>query len=89
MHLQTQSLNDLAQRLRHERQLQGLSREQLAGVCNLSASFVRDAESAPGRCSVERLLQLVQGLGLKASIIGWQTDQQSHQPDKPQSGGSP
>ena len=81
MQLHTQSLNALAQRLRRERQLQGLSREQLAAVCNLSASFIRDAESAPGRCSVERLLQLVQGLGLKASIIGWQAD--------PPIGGSP
>lgn len=101
MQLHTKLLNALAQRIRRERQLQGLSREQLAAVCNLSASFIRDAESDPGRCSVERLLQLVQGLGLKASINGWQTDLQSdlksdlqrdiqgHQIDQPQSGGSP
>ena len=74
MQLHTQTLNALAQRLRHERQAQDLSREQLAAVCNVSPSFIRDAESDPGRCSVERLLQLIQGLGLKATVNGWQND---------------
>ena len=64
MQLQTPSLAKLAQRLQQERQRQGLSREQLAAVCDVSQSFIRDAESNPGRCSLEKLLQLTQGLGL-------------------------
>lgn len=74
MQLHTKTLNALAQRLNRERQLQGLSREQLAAVCNVSSSFIRDAESNPGRCSLERLLQLTEGLGLKATLSGWQND---------------
>lgn len=74
MQLHTQTLNSLAQRLQRERQRQDLSREQLAAVCNVSTSFIRDAESNPGRCSLEKLLQLSQGLGLQLTITGWQSD---------------
>ena len=64
----------LAQRLRAERKRQGLSREQAAAVCNVSPSFIRDAESNPGGCSLDRLLQLTQGLGLRMTLTGWQSD---------------
>jgi transcriptional regulator with XRE-family HTH domain len=74
MQLHTKTLNALAQRLQYERQRQDLSREQLAAVCNVSTSFIRDAESNPGRCSLEKLLQLTQGLGLQLTITGWQND---------------
>ncbi len=77
MQLHTKTLNALAQRLQHERQRQDLSREQLAAVCNVSTSFIRDAESNPGRCSLEKLLQLIQGLGLQLTITGWQNDIQA------------
>lgn len=68
MQLQASSLAELAQRLQQERQRQGLSREQLAAVCNVSQSFIRDAESNPGRCSLEKLLQFTQGLGLVLTL---------------------
>ncbi len=74
MQLTHPELAELAQRLQHERKAQGLSREQAAAVCNVSVSFIRDAESRPGRCSLERLLQLTQGLGLTLALSGWQTD---------------
>lgn len=80
MQLKPQTLNALAQRLKHERQLQDLSRDQLAAVCNVSPSFIRDAESNPGRCSVEKLLQLTQGLGLKLTVDGWQNDMLKESP---------
>lgn len=80
MQLHTKTLNALAQRMNRERQLQGLSREQLAAVCNVSSSFIRDAESNPGRCSLELLLQLTEGLGLKATIDGWQNDIKNNPP---------
>ena len=68
MQIQTPSLAELAQHLQQERRRQGLSREQLAAVCNVSQSFIRDAESQPGRCSLEKLLQLTQGLGLVLTL---------------------
>lgn len=68
MQIQTPLLTELAQLLQQERQRQGLSREQLAAVCNVSQSFIRDAESNPGRCSLEKLLLLTQGLGLVMTL---------------------
>jgi HTH-type transcriptional regulator/antitoxin HipB len=74
MLIRTQTQDSFAQRLKDERQRQNLSREQLAAVCNVSTSFIRDAESQPGRCSLEKLLQLTQGLGLSMGVTGWQID---------------
>jgi HTH-type transcriptional regulator / antitoxin HipB len=74
MQIHTKLLHSLALRLNSERTTQGLSREQLASVCNVSPSFIRDAERDPGRCSLALLLQVTQGLGLTASINGWAND---------------
>lgn len=71
MKLTTDALPDLASRLTAERKRQGLSRLQAASVCNVSASFIRDAESDPARCSLGKLLLLVQGLGLALTASGW------------------
>lgn len=72
MQVNPELLPRLAQRLLAERKRQGLSRAQAAAVCNVSVSFIRDAESDPGRCTLARLLQLTRGLGLTLSITGWQ-----------------
>ena len=64
----------LGARLTAERKRQGLSRSQAAAVCNVSTSFIRDAESAPEKCSLGKLLQLVQGLGLTLELNGWRGD---------------
>ena len=61
----------LAQALTTERNRQGLTRSQTAAVCNVSPSFIRDAESHPERCSLEKLVLLVCGLGLTLNIEGW------------------
>ena len=60
----------LAQALTTERKRQGLTRSQTAAVCNVSPSFIRDAESHPERCSLEKLVLLVNGLGLRLEISG-------------------
>lgn len=71
MDLTTDQLPALAQRLLDERKRQGLSREQAAAVCNVSPSFIRDAESEPARCSLGKLLMLMRGLGLSVDVRGW------------------
>ena len=71
MKLQGSDLSRLAERLAAERKRQGLSRTQAAAVCNVSTSFIRDAESTPERCSLGKLLLLVQGLGLSVQVLGW------------------
>ena len=71
MHLTPDQLPLLAERLLAERKRQKLSREQAAAVCNVSASFIRDAESDPARCSLGKLLLLLRGLGLGVAVQGW------------------
>lgn len=71
MQLTPTTLAPLAERLQAERKRQGLSRSQAAAVCNVSPSFIRDAESTPERCSLGKLLLLVQGLGLTMEVTGW------------------
>lgn len=77
MQLSTQNLSQFAQQLLEERKRQGLSREQAAAVCNVSESFIRDAESDPGRCTLAKLLQLSQGLGLSLTMTGLSEGNQS------------
>jgi HTH-type transcriptional regulator / antitoxin HipB len=72
MKLSDTVLPELASHLIAERKRQGLSRAQAAAVCNVSTSFIRDAESDPGRCSLAKLLRLVNGLGLSMDVSGWQ-----------------
>lgn len=72
MDITADTLPAFAKRLMTERKRQGLSRVQAAAVCNVSTSFIRDAETDPGRCSLARLQQLTCGLGLSLSVTGWQ-----------------
>ena len=65
------TLSSLAHQLTAERKSQGLSRAQAAAVCNVSPSFIRDAETEPARCTLGRLLQYMAGLGLSVDIAGW------------------
>lgn len=71
MHIKPADFAQLAQALITERKRQGLTRSQTAAVCNVSPSFIRDAESHPERCSLEKLVLLAHGLGLRLEIGGW------------------
>ncbi len=71
MQVSTLNLADFAQQLRQERKRQGLTRSQAAGICKVSESFIRDAESEPSRCSLGLLIQLISGLGLRIDVAGW------------------
>ena len=70
MHITPTQFAQLAKALTTERKRQGLTRSQTAAVCNVSPSFIRDAESHPERCSLEKLVLLVNGLGLRLEISG-------------------
>ena len=76
MHITPDTLPTLAERLQAERKRQGLSRDQAAAVCNVSPSFIRDAEIHPERCTLERLTLLATGLGLSLTFTGWQNTEQ-------------
>lgn len=87
MHITSARLPDLAARLTAERKRQRLTRSQTAAVCNVSPSFIRDAESEPERCSMGKLLLLIQGLGLALEVNGWSESQA--QPIEPVNRGYP
>lgn len=72
--LQLDTFNELGSRLITERKSQGLSRSQAASVCNVSTSFIRDAETEPGRCSLAKLSLVINGLGLTMTVAGWQAE---------------
>jgi len=65
------NLSVLARHLTVERKRQGLTRAEAAAVCDVSSSFIRDAETDPARCSLGRLLQYMAGLGLSVEVAGW------------------
>ena len=50
-------------------------------MCNVSTSFIRDAELDPGRCSLARLLQLTRGLGLTLTVTGWPPSARAADPE--------
>ena len=76
MQITPRSFHDLAACRREERRRQGLSRSQTAAVCNVSPSFIRDAETHPERCTLERLTLLTHGLGLSLTLTGWKDEAQ-------------
>ncbi|AVP56540.1 helix-turn-helix domain-containing protein [Pulveribacter suum] len=86
MQLSLLNLESFAVRLQAERKGQGLSRSQAAAVCNVSTSFIRDAESAPERCSLGKLLLLMQGLGLSLAVENWSQGGQEPNPAPAQFG---
>ncbi len=83
MQITPDTLPDLAQRLMTERKRQGLSRAQAAAVCNVSTSFIRDAESDPGACSLALLLRLTRGLGIQLEATQWSPEAAQGEEVKP------
>lgn len=70
MKIENSNLNELASMLMIERKRQGLSREDAAAVCGVSASFIRDAESRPENCSLGKMAKLINGLGFSLQALG-------------------
>lgn len=71
------TLCTLARHLTVERKRQGLTRAQAAAVCNVSPSFIRDAEADPARCSLGLLLLYMAGLGLSVEVARWSDSDQA------------
>ena len=71
MNLTPTNSAQLAQALATERKRQGMTRSQTAAVCNVSPSFIRDAEGHPERCTLQKLVLVVCGLGLTVDTVGW------------------
>lgn len=74
MKIELNTLLELANLLESERKRQKLTRAQAAAVCNVSPSFIRDAETQPERCTLGKLVQLVNGLGLTMTVASRMSD---------------
>ena len=77
MKIENSTLPTLATALITERKRQQLSREAAAAACGVSVSFIRDAESSPQNCSLGKLVQLMNGLGLSLQSQGFQVSAQA------------
>lgn len=77
MKIENSTLPSLAAALAAERKHQQLSREAAAAACGVSVSFIRDAESSPQNCSLGKLVQLINGLGLSLQAQGFQVTAQA------------
>lgn len=78
MKIENSTLPSLAAALAAERKRQQLSREAAAAACGVSVSFIRDAESSPQNCSLGKLVQLINGLGLSLQAQGFQITAQAN-----------
>jgi HTH-type transcriptional regulator / antitoxin HipB len=76
MTLQGQKMSNyfqvIATHIKTERKRQNLTREQMAGICGVSSSFIRDAESDPAKCTLGRLLRVTEALGMQLAFTGSQ-----------------
>lgn len=74
MLIESSNLRQLGKLIEQERKRQKLTREQAAAICQVSPSFIRDAEADPAKCSLGKLSSLCEGLGLKLHLIGLEND---------------
>jgi HTH-type transcriptional regulator / antitoxin HipB len=56
--------SQLSALIKTQRQLSGLSQSQLASATGLSTSFIRDAETQAGRCTLDKLLAVLEALNI-------------------------
>jgi len=82
MRIEKNLLTELAKALKDERKRQKLSREETASVCDVSSSFIRDAEANPENCSLGKMVRLITGLGLSLDLIGLSEPTEKVQPHK-------
>jgi transcriptional regulator with XRE-family HTH domain len=60
----------LSSLIQQTRKQQGLSREALAGLAQVSTTFIRDAEKDVSQCSFGKLMRLLEALGLQWKVSG-------------------
>jgi HTH-type transcriptional regulator / antitoxin HipB len=60
--------SDFSSRIKAQRQAAQLSQSQLAAIAGVSTSFVRDAETLVGRCTLDRLLAVLNALNIELAF---------------------
>ena len=63
-----QNMKDIAFVVRKEREKQGLTQKQLAGLCNTSTRFVFAVEGGKETAQIGKVLKIINMLGLDINI---------------------
>jgi y4mF family transcriptional regulator len=70
-----QSAQEIGNLIRATRKAQGISQEQLAGVASTGTRFISDLENGKGTIQVEKLLNVLNALGLGLYIFNrWENN---------------
>ncbi len=70
-----QSAQEIGNLIRATRKAQKISQEQLAGVASTGTRFISDLENGKGTIQVEKLLNVLNALGLGLYIFNrWEND---------------
>jgi y4mF family transcriptional regulator len=56
--------------IRDTRKAQGLTQEQLAGICGVGVRFIRELEHGKESCHIGKAMTVLQMLGLQLHIEG-------------------
>lgn len=56
--------------IRDTRKAQGLTQEQLAGICGVGVRFIRELEHGKDSCHIGKAMSVLQMLGLQLHIDG-------------------
>ena len=70
-----QSAQEIGELIRTTRKAQGISQEQLAGVASTGTRFISDLENGKGTIQVQKLLKVLDALGLGLYIFNrWENN---------------
>ena len=74
-HLEAKTVDEIGKLVRAERKRQNVTQLQLAGLAGTGIRFVSDLENGKGTVQVQKLLKVVQTLGLGMFIFSpWEND---------------
>ena len=74
-HQESKSVEEIGKLIQAERKRQGVTQLQLAGLAGTGIRFISDLENGKGTIQVQKLLKVVQTLGLGLFIFSpWEND---------------
>jgi y4mF family transcriptional regulator len=74
-HVETKTVEEIGKLVREERKRQNVTQLHLAGLAGTGIRFVSDLENGKGTVQVQKLLKVVQTLGLGLFIFSpWEND---------------
>lgn len=63
------SVKDIGKIVKETRKYQGLTQAKLAKLCNVGVRFVSELESGKATCQIDKILKVLQGLGVKINMM--------------------